>query len=110
MSQSSQLRDILGELLSSQKFAALATQDNGKPHNCLVAFASTDDLKYLLFTTSRKTVKYHNIMAESRVAVLVDSRSNRDADFLKAVAVTASGIAREVRGNKKGLLLGIYLG
>ena len=109
MRQSSQLRGVLRELLSSQKFAALATQDSGKPHNCLMAFASTDDLKHLLFTTSRKTVKYRNIVAESRVAILVDSRSNQDSDFLKAVAVTASGIAKEVKGNERDRLLGIYL-
>jgi len=109
MRQSSQLRGVLRELLSSQKFAALATQDSGKPHNCLMAFASTDDLKHLLFTTSRKTVKYRNIVAESRVAILVDSRSNQDSDFLKAVAVTASGIAKEVKGDERDRLLGIYL-
>ena len=109
MRQSSQLRGVLRELLSSQKFAALATQDSGKPHNCLMAFASTDDLKHLLFTTSRKTVKYRNIVAESRVAILVDSRSNQDSDFLKAVAVTASGIAKEVKGDERDRMLGIYL-
>ena len=109
MRQSSQLRGVLRKLLSSQKFAALATQDSGKPHNCLMAFASTDDLKHLLFTTSRKTVKYRNIVAESRVAILVDSRSNQDSDFLKAVAVTASGIAKEVKGDERDRLLGIYL-
>ena len=74
-----------------------------------MAFASTDDLKHLLFTTSRKTVKYRNIVAESRVAILVDSRSNQDSDFLKAVAVTASGIAKEVKGDERDRLLGIYL-
>jgi uncharacterized pyridoxamine 5'-phosphate oxidase family protein len=109
MKQSSQLRGVLKELLTSQKFAALATQDSGKPHNCLVAFAATDDLKHLLFITSRKTGKYRNIMAESRVAILVDSRANQDSDILKAVAVTASGIAKEVKGNKRERLLEIYL-
>ena len=109
MNQSSQLRSVLKELLSSQKFAALATQDSGKPHNCLVAFAATYNLRHLLFTTSRKTGKYRNIMAESRVSILVDNRSNQDSDFLKAVAVTASGIAKEAKGNTRDRLLGIYL-
>jgi general stress protein 26 len=109
MKESSQLRGVLRELLSSQKFAALATQDSGKPHNCLVAFAATDDLRHLLFTTSRKTSKYRNLIAESRVAILVDSRSNQDTDFLKAIAVTATGMAKEVKGNERDYLLGIYL-
>jgi heme iron utilization protein len=109
MKESSQLRDILRELLSSQKFAALATQGRGSPHNCLVAFAATDDLRHLLFATSRETVKYRNIMGESRVAILVDSRANQDSDFSKAIAVTASGTAKEVKGKEKERLLGVYL-
>jgi len=109
MQESSQLQGLLRELFASQKFAALATEDSGKPHNCLVAFATTDDLRNLLFTTSRDTSKYRNILAESRVAILVDSRSNQDSDFRKAIAVTATGRAKEAKGKERDRLLGIYL-
>jgi hypothetical protein len=74
-----------------------------------VAFAATDDLKHLLFATSRDTSKYRNLMTESRVAVLVDSRSNQDSDFRNAIAVTARGIAKEAKGNQKARLVEIYL-
>ena len=109
MQESSQLQGLLRELFASQKFAALATADGGKPHNCLVAFAATDDLRNLLFTTSRYTSKYRNIVAESRVAILVDSRSNQDSDLLNAIAVTATGRAKEAKGKERDRLLGIYL-
>jgi nitroimidazol reductase NimA-like FMN-containing flavoprotein (pyridoxamine 5'-phosphate oxidase superfamily) len=109
MQESSQLQGLLRELFASQKFAALATADGGKPHNCLVAFAATDDLRNLLFTTSRDTSKYRNIVAESRVAILVDSRSNQDSDLLNAIAVTATGRAKEAKGKERDRLLGIYL-
>jgi len=109
MQESSQLQGLLRELFASQKFAALATEDGGKPHNCLVAFATTDDLTNLLFTTSRDTSKYRNIVAESRVAMLVDSRSNQDSDFRNAIAVTATGKAKEAKGKERDRLLGIYL-
>jgi len=109
MQESSQLQSLLRELFASQKFAALATEDGGKPHNCLVAFATTDDLRNLLFTTSRDTSKYRNIVAESRVAMLVDSRSNQDSDFRNAIAVTATGKAKEAKGKERDRLLGIYL-
>ena len=109
MQESSQLQGLLRELFASQKFAALATEDGGKPHNCLVAFATTDDLRNLLFTTSRDTSKYRNIVAESRVAMLVDSRSNQDSDFRNAIAVTATGKAKEAKGKERDRLLGIYL-
>ena len=109
MQESSPLQGLLRELLASQKFAALATEDGGKPHNCLVAFATTDDLRHLLFTTSRDTSKYRNIVAESRVAILIDSRSNQDSDVRNAVAVTATGRAKEAKGKERDRLLGIYL-
>jgi uncharacterized pyridoxamine 5'-phosphate oxidase family protein len=109
MEESSQLRGVLKELFASQKFAALATEDGGKPHNCLVAFAATNDLRRLIFITSRNTSKYRNIIAESRVAVLVDSRANQDSDLLNAIAVTAKGRAEEAEGKERDLLLGIYL-
>jgi general stress protein 26 len=109
MQKSSQLQNLLRELFAKQKFAALATDDRGKPHNCLVAFAATDDLRNLLFTTSRNTSKYRNIVAESRVAILVDSRSNQDSDFSKAIAVTATGKAKEAKGKERDRLLDIYL-
>jgi len=109
MQESSQLQGLLRELFASQKFAALATEDGGKPHNCLVAFAATDDLRNLLFTTARDTSKYRNIVAESRVAILVDSRSNQDSDFRNAIAVTATGRAKEAKGRERDRLLVIYL-
>jgi Pyridoxamine 5'-phosphate oxidase len=74
-----------------------------------VAFAATDDLRNLLFTTSRDTSKYRNIVAESQVAILVDNRPNKSSDFSKAIAVTAVGRAKEARGKERDRLLGIYL-
>ena len=109
MQKLSLLRRLLRELFAKQKFAALATDNRGKPHNCLVAFAATDDLRNLLFTTSRNTSKYRNILAESKVAMLVDSRSNQDSDFRHAMAVTATGKAKEAKGKQKDRLLEIYL-
>jgi len=109
MKGSAQLPGTLRELFDSQKFAALATEYRGKPNNCLVAFAVTDDLRHLLFTTSRDTSKYRNIIAESRVAILVDSRSNQDSDLLNAIAVTATGEAKEATANERDRLLGIYV-
>jgi nitroimidazol reductase NimA-like FMN-containing flavoprotein (pyridoxamine 5'-phosphate oxidase superfamily) len=109
MKESSQMRGALRELFASQKFAALATEDGGKPHNCLVAFAATNDLRRLIFITSRNTSKYRNIKAESRVAVLVDSRANQESDLLNAIAVTAKGRAEEAEGKEREYLLDIYL-
>lgn len=99
----------LKELLSSQMLAALATQSNGQPYNCLVAIAPTEDLKHLLFSTFRHTRKYREIQADSRVSILVDSRSNSESDFSDAMAVTATGRAVEADESERERLLEIYL-
>lgn len=83
-------------LLSSRRVAVLATHDHGQPYTSLVAFAATDDLKRLLFATPRATRKYANILADARVAMMIDNRSNKADDLREAVAVTAIGRVEEV--------------
>jgi nitroimidazol reductase NimA-like FMN-containing flavoprotein (pyridoxamine 5'-phosphate oxidase superfamily) len=86
----------LRELFRTQGLAVLSTQGGGQPYSSLVAFAATPDLRELLFATTRATRKFHNLAAEPRVSLLVDNRSNREADFQEAMAATAVGRAREV--------------
>ena len=109
MKDTSELRRLLNELFASQPLAVLATEGEGQPYASLVAFAATEDLEYLLFATTRSTRKYANLLAESRVALLVDNRSNQDSDFHNAVAVTATGRAEEVEAHEKDTLLRLYL-
>ena len=109
MNEKSQLRQLLNGLFASQLLAVLATQTEGQPYTSLVAFSEADELKYLLFETNRNTRKYANIVADPRVAILVDNRSNRDSDFRTAIAVTAIGEAEEVHGPEKDRLMKLYL-
>jgi general stress protein 26 len=104
-----QLKKLLRELFRSQLLAALATQQLTRPYNNLVAFAATDDLKNIIFATRRATNKYSNLLSNNNVSVLIDNRTNRDSDFRNAVAVTAAGIAEEVRENEMNSLLSLYL-
>jgi nitroimidazol reductase NimA-like FMN-containing flavoprotein (pyridoxamine 5'-phosphate oxidase superfamily) len=89
------LKRRLRELLDSQKLAVLSTHNQGQPYASLVAFAASHDLRYIYFATTRATRKYRNITNDPRVAFLVDSRTNREADFHQAIAVTVSGRAFE---------------
>lgn len=102
-------RKQLINLFESQKLAVLATQSEGQPHNCLVAFAYTNDLHYLLFATRRDTRKFHDITVNPPVAMLIDNRSNGEADFQKAVAVTAKGPAIELGGRERDSSASLYL-
>ena len=109
MKKPSHLQRLLRNLFSSQPLAVLATQSDGQPYGNLVAFAATEDLKGLLFATTRGTRKFANISTDPRVAMVVDSRTNQRVDFQRAVAVTATGIVEEVAGSEKNQLLKLYL-
>ena len=109
MKNPSRLNRLLRDLFSSQPLAVLATQCNGQPYGNLVAFAATEDLKALLFATARGTRKFANITTDPRVAMVMDSRTNQKADFQKAVAVTATGIAEEVARTERDHLTKLYL-
>jgi heme iron utilization protein len=110
MSDTPETLAVIRDLLESQNLAVLSTQNHGQPYCNLIALAATGDLKYLLFATTRATRKYANLMADSRVAVLVDNRRNDASDFAAAAALTALGKAWEVQGAERQQLLAVYLG
>jgi nitroimidazol reductase NimA-like FMN-containing flavoprotein (pyridoxamine 5'-phosphate oxidase superfamily) len=101
--------ELVRSLLASQRFAVIATQSEGQPYSNLVAFAEADNLRSLLFVTSRDTKKYSNTTASNRVSVLVDNRTNQASDLDRAVAVTALGTIEEVAEDHGGYLSAIYL-
>ena len=109
MKDTDHLKEMIRELLGSQKLSVLATQMQGQPYTTLIAFAATEDLKYLLFATNRATRKYANIMADHRVALLIDSRANLETYFTQAAAVTSLGSAWEVHGQERQRYLSLYL-
>jgi nitroimidazol reductase NimA-like FMN-containing flavoprotein (pyridoxamine 5'-phosphate oxidase superfamily) len=88
------------KLLESQRLAVLSTRSAEQPYANLICFVASDDLRHILFATTRSTRKYANLMREARVALLVDNRSNDPADTFRALAVTALGVARELEGNE----------
>jgi len=109
LKEKEQIKEILLELCSSQKLGVLGTHQGGQPYGSLVAFAATSDLKNLVFATTRATRKFANLQSDPRVFMALDNRSNRVADFRKAVAATALGRAREVRGKEREKLAKMYL-
>ncbi|MBE0480578.1 MAG: pyridoxamine 5'-phosphate oxidase family protein [Dehalococcoidia bacterium] len=100
--------DKLRILFASQQLAVLATQSEGQPYCNLVAFAGTDDLKYLVFVTNRDTRKYANIERDGNVALLIDNRTNRPSDLKTGIAVTALGLAGEALGDERARLAAVY--
>jgi uncharacterized pyridoxamine 5'-phosphate oxidase family protein len=105
---SDEFRD-LQELLTSQRLAVLATEEQGQPYANLVAFASSEDLTFILFATARSTRKYNNLLREPKVSILIDNRRNDVIDFLEAAAVTVLGKAFELGEEKRGPFKNVYL-
>lgn len=101
MSDSISVSTQLRELFATQALAVLSTEGNGHPYASLVAFASSDDLGRLFFATDRDTRKFANLQSNSRVALLVDNRSNSVGDFAHAIAATALGSCRELTGPER---------
>ena len=109
MEEAEELSEHVRSLLASQRFAVIATQWEGQPYSNLVAFAEADNLRSLLFVTSKDTKKYSNIATNRRVAVLADNRTNRASDLNAAIAITGLGTVEEVARDSKDYLSGIYL-
>jgi nitroimidazol reductase NimA-like FMN-containing flavoprotein (pyridoxamine 5'-phosphate oxidase superfamily) len=74
----------------------LATDAGGRPYTTIVGFVPVGDLRHLYFVTTRATRKYAALTGNSKVAMLIDNRSNSYRDFRDAVAVTVLGEAEEV--------------
>jgi len=109
MDSESKLKRELIKLFKKQRLAVLATHKNGQPYSSLVAFAVTEDLKHIIFATSRATRKYEHFSSDGRVALLIDNRTNKVADFHSAIAVTAVGTAMEPDENIRQQLAQRYL-
>lgn len=110
MAAREKLLELIRDLLRTQPLAVLATQSQGQPYANLMAFAATADLRQVVFATRRDTHKFANLLADPRVALLVDSRANRPEDFRDAAAVTILGRARELIGRERQPHLELYLG
>jgi uncharacterized protein YhbP (UPF0306 family) len=109
MIYTSELSEKISRIFTSQSLAVLATQKDGRPYANLVAFAATEDLRILLFTTARSTRKFSHILDSPQVALLIDNRTNSIGDFRDAVAISALGKATVVEGAEKEHLSSVYL-
>ncbi len=109
MDEISGLKQTIADLFLGQNLAVLSSYGNKQPYASLVAFAATEDLKHIIFATTRSTRKYANLTSESQVALLIDNRSNEEKDFSYAIAVTALGMTEEVRDSERTSFLKLYL-
>jgi len=99
----------LRSLNDMERFAVLATEEEGRPYASLVAYALSPNLEVVLFATPKNTRKYKNIMRAGQVALLIDNRS-QDSPVTKAEAVTLMGNAKPLRkGRERDEMVRIYV-
>ena len=103
------IQSRLKDLCTSQKLAVVSTHSDGQPYASLVAFVASDDLRHIFFVTARTTRKFANLTKYPRVAVLINSSTNEEADFHEAVSITVTGIAEEIKDSERQNILKLYL-
>jgi len=104
-----EMKKLVKRTLEAQNLGVLATLDKNNPYENLIAFISSEDLKYIMFTTAVYTRKYANLKNHPHVSFLVDTRSNSVKDFHECIAITALGDARETVRDERDASLRLYL-
>jgi len=90
------LKERLKALMEEQKLGVLATFHENEPYTNLVAFLSSDNLKYIFFVTPVSTRKYSYLSESRKASMMIDNRSNDESDFKDAMAVNATGKVLEI--------------
>jgi nitroimidazol reductase NimA-like FMN-containing flavoprotein (pyridoxamine 5'-phosphate oxidase superfamily) len=90
---SSEVQGQVRGLLLSQRLGVLGTRFEDAPHQSLVAFVASEDLREIYFASPAQTRKAEALHKDARVAFLVDNRKNLENDFDASIAVTAKGSA-----------------
>jgi nitroimidazol reductase NimA-like FMN-containing flavoprotein (pyridoxamine 5'-phosphate oxidase superfamily) len=109
MKTSERLQQAVRTLLASQAQGVLATQHDQQPSTSMMAFAVTPDLRWIVFATYRTTQKHANLLANPRVPLLIDNRTNESVDYHDAVAISAQGTVSQADGARRAELRQLYL-
>lgn len=90
------LTELILTVLDANRFAVLATQRAGQPHASLMAFTPVSGLRYIVFATYRDTLKYQNLFADGRVALLIGGQDGETTRQNRRLVLTALGEAIEI--------------
>jgi heme iron utilization protein len=89
-----QVKREIRSLCAEEPFAVLATLGEGEPATSLISFVVSNDLKYLAFSTPTKTRKFDQIVANKKVSILIDNRSQQPESINMICGLTISDNAR----------------
>jgi len=95
MNKQNTIKDYIEEILKTSGFAVLATEGAGQPHTSLIAITPFENFRQLIFATYRNSLKYRNLVNNSRVAVLIEGEYTMNG-LKDRGALTIIGQAQEV--------------
>jgi nitroimidazol reductase NimA-like FMN-containing flavoprotein (pyridoxamine 5'-phosphate oxidase superfamily) len=110
MNKENDVQDKTRAVLKAHGIGVLASIGGESPHQGLVAFAASEDLKTIVFATPVYTRKYENILKNTSVSLLVDNRTRPELDFQTYSALTVKGVASVLNNEESEELLPLYLG
>ena len=103
-----ELKDAIYNLLDSQVYGVLVTNGDFL-HTSLMAFCITPDMKKVVFSTTKTTLKYENIKNDRKVSFFVSNATN-DIDCVRsAQALTVIGNCSVVSDDLVDELKKLYL-
>jgi len=91
-----QINEYIQQILSSNRFAVLATESQRQPYTSFIAITPINILSELVFATYWNTRKYDNLMHNNKVSVLFEYRNNKENSQPQITILTAYGKATEV--------------
>ncbi len=91
-------RSIVHDALREQRYAAVATETDGQPHANLMAFVSVAEGRELVLAMYRGTRKHANVLANPRVAVLIEHQEHKGLRAPRRLGVMAQGTAEPIEG------------
>jgi len=96
MNKQSTIKEYIEGALQTSRFAVLATEGNGQPHTSLIAITPFGSFRQLIFATYRNTLKYRNLVHNSKVAVLIESGDVNMKGLKESVVLTIIGYTEEI--------------
>ena len=111
------MKDVTGKkflervrgLLSSQRVGVLGTRFEEAPHQSLVAFVASENLREIFFASPTYTRKVEAMRMDPRVSLLVDNRKNQSSDFDATFALSARGNAEPLSAAEAAAVSPLYL-
>ncbi|MBN1545955.1 MAG: pyridoxamine 5'-phosphate oxidase family protein [Syntrophaceae bacterium] len=97
--------DEMKALIRSKDVCVLATVSGGEPHCSLMSYVIDDDCQEFFMMTHRNTKKFHNLLQNEFVSLLIDTREEDVGEKRADVrALTINGIFRKIENPEKEAL------